>query len=132
MLDVLNTFKGAPVELALVVDEYGGFLGVVTRTDLLEAIAGDLPDAHGGEAEVKTLPDGALLVDGALSVDELQERLGLRSLPDGGFNTAAGFALTLFGSIPAPGEKVAWEGWSLEVAAVAGNRISRLIARRAG
>jgi CBS domain containing-hemolysin-like protein len=132
VLDALNVFKGAPVELALVVDEYGAFRGVVTRTDLLEAIAGDLPDAHSSGTEVKTLPDGALLIDGAMSIDDLQERLGLERLPDSEFNTAAGLALALFGHLPEKGEKVDWENWTFEVAALDGNRIGRLIARRAG
>jgi CBS domain containing-hemolysin-like protein len=129
VLDALKIFKDAPVELALVVDEYGVFRGVVTRTDLLEAIAGDLPDAHGDPAEVQPLADGALLLDGAMPVDALQERLRLERLPEGEFNTAAGFALALFGRIPGKGEKLDWGGWSFEVAAVEGNRILRLLAR---
>jgi CBS domain containing-hemolysin-like protein len=129
VLDALKIFKDAPVELALVVDEYGVFRGVVTRTDLLEAIAGNLPDAHGDPAEVQPLADGALLLDGAMPVDALQERLRLERLPEGEFNTAAGFALALFGRIPGKGEKLDWGGWSFEVAAVEGNRILRLLAR---
>lgn len=130
VLDALKIFKGAPVELAFVVDEYGGFRGVVTRTDLLEAIAGDLPDAHGGQGELQALPDGALVIEGTMSIDALQKRLALGSLPEGEFNTAAGFALTLFGRIPGKGERTEWAGWTFEVTAVEGNRISRLIARR--
>src|SRR5688572_1667670 len=71
VLDALKAFQRAPVELALVVDEYGAFGGVVTRTDLLEAIAGDLPDAHGGAAAPVALAGGALLLDGALPVEVL-------------------------------------------------------------
>src|SRR5687768_9329482 len=129
VLDALKIFKDAPVELALVVDEYGGFRGVVTRTDLLEAIAGDLPDAHGDAAQAQPLAGGALLLDGAMPIDALQERLGLQGLPEGEFNTAAGFALALFGRIPGRGEKLPWGGWSFEVAELRGNRIERLIAR---
>ena len=130
VLDAMKVFKGAPVELALVVDEYGGLRGVVTRTDLLEAIAGDLPDAHGGPGEQQTLPDGALVLEGTMSIDALQERLALGSLPAGEFNTVAGFALALFGRIPAQGEAAIWESWRFQVAALDANRISRLIARR--
>jgi CBS domain containing-hemolysin-like protein len=129
VLDALKTFKHSPVELALVVDEYGGFRGVVTRTDLLEAIAGNLPDAHGDPAEVQPLADGALFIDAAMPIEALQERLGLQRLPQGEFNTAAGFALALFGRIPGKGEKLAWDGWTFEVAALEGNRILRLLAR---
>jgi CBS domain containing-hemolysin-like protein len=129
VLEALKTFKGAPVELALVLDERGALRGVVTRTDLLEAIAGDLPDAHGDTAGAQPLGGGALLLDGAMRIDALQERLGLERLPEGDFATAAGLALALFGRIPGRGEKVEWGGWTFEVAAVEEHRIQRLIAR---
>jgi CBS domain containing-hemolysin-like protein len=129
VLDALKTFKDAPVELAVVVDEYGAFRGVVTRTDLLEAIAGDLPDVHGDAAEPQALGGGALLLDGAMTIDALQERLRLERLPEGEFHTAAGFVLALVGHIPATGEKAKWGGWTFEVAAREGNRIQRVIAR---
>jgi len=130
VLDALKLFKDAPVELALVVDEYGAFRGVVTRTDLLEAIAGDLPDAHGEASRIRPLADGSLSIDGGASIDAVQERLALGGLPDGEFNTAAGFALALFGRIPRTGEAAQWGGWRFEVAEQRGNRIHALTARR--
>jgi CBS domain containing-hemolysin-like protein len=130
VLDALKLFKDAPVELALVLDEYGAFQGVVTRTDLLEAIAGDLPDAHGAGSGISPLADGSLRLSGGAPIDDVQERLRLARLPEGDFNTAAGFALALFGRIPRAGDAVEWEGWRLEVAAVAENRIRALVARR--
>jgi CBS domain containing-hemolysin-like protein len=129
VLHTLNLFKRSPVELALVVDEYGGFKGLVTRTDLLEAIAGDLPDAA-DEPDVRVLDDGSLSIDGSTPVYDLQERLGLRSLPEGDYATAAGMVLDLFGRIPAPGESAEWGGWNFEVAEKDGLRIARLRARR--
>ena len=130
VLDALKLFKDAPVELALVVDEYGAFRGVVTRTDLLEAIAGDLPDAHGEASRIRPLADGSLSIDGGASIDAVQERLALGGLPEGEFNTAAGFALALFGRIPRKGEAAQWGGWRFEVAEQRGNRIHALTARR--
>jgi CBS domain containing-hemolysin-like protein len=129
VLDTLNFFKRSPVELALVVDEYGEFRGVVTRTDLLEAIAGDLPDA-GEEPQIRTLDDGSFSLHGATPVHELQERLGLSELPEGEFDTVAGLVLALFGRIPAVGERVEWGDWSFEVREMDGWRIARLLARR--
>jgi CBS domain containing-hemolysin-like protein len=131
ILDTLDMFKRAPVDIALVVDEYGGLEGIVTQTDLLEAITGDLPDAEHPEPEVKELEDGSFLVDGAISIYDAQQRFDLGKLPDGDFNTLAGFVVFLFGRIPAVGERVESHGWSFEVSDRKGWRINSLLARRA-
>jgi CBS domain containing-hemolysin-like protein len=130
VLGTLELFKRTPVELAIVVDERGGFEGIVTRTDLLEAIAGDLPLRPGEAPPLVELPDGTLSIDGALPVADLQETLGLQALPEGVFHTAAGLVLTLLGRLPARGDAVEWRGWRLEVAALDGRSIGRLVARR--
>jgi CBS domain containing-hemolysin-like protein len=131
ILETLDHFKRAPIEMALVVDEYGGLQGIVTQTDFLEAIAGDLPDTENEEPEVKELEDGSLLVDGAMSIYDAQERLGLGTLPAGDFNTLAGFVLFLFGRIPAVGERIDSRGWSFEVSEMEGLRIDKVLVRRA-
>jgi CBS domain containing-hemolysin-like protein len=127
VLQALNFFKSTPVELALVVDEYGALRGVLTRTDLLEAIAGDLPDATDA-TYVRELPDGSLSIDGTTPAYELEESLG--GLPPGEFDTAAGMTLALMGRLPRAGERVAWNGWELEVAEIKNRRVARLLARR--
>jgi len=130
VLGALELFKRTPLELAIVVDEYGGFEGIVTRTDLLEAIAGDLPEQAGEAPEVEQLPDGALSIDGALPLPDLQETLRVDALPEGRYHTAAGLVLALLGRLPARGDAVEWGGWRLEVAAMDGRSIARLVARR--
>ncbi len=132
ILDTLAMFKRAPVDMALVVDEYGGLQGIVTQTDLLEAITGDLPDAEHPEPEVKELEDGSFLVDGTMSIYDAQQRFDLGTLPDGDFNTLAGFVVFLFDRIPAVGERVESHGWSFEVSDMDGWRIKKVLARRVG
>ena len=130
VLSALELFKRTPVDLAIVVDEYGGFDGVLKRTDLLEAIAGDLPEHAGEEPEIKPLTDGGLSIDGALPLLDLQERLRITSLPQGSYHTAAGLVMTLLGRLPKLGDTVEWAGWNLEVAAMEGMTVERLVARR--
>jgi len=131
ILDALERFKHAPLELALVVGEHGGVEGVVTRTDLLEAIAGDLPEQADEEPEVRQLPDGAFSFDGALPLPDLQECLRFESLPEGSYQTAAGLLHAVLGRLPRHGDTVEWGGWRLEVVAMGRLSVKRLVARRA-
>ena len=130
ILETLDLFKRDPADMALVIDEYGGLQGVVTQTDFLEAIAGNLPDAARDEPVVKNLGDGSLLVDGAMSIYDAQTLLELETLPDGDFNTLAGFVLSLFGRIPVVGENVEWGGWRYQVSSLDGLRLDKIAARR--
>ena len=130
MLSALEHFKRTPAELAVVVDEYGGFQGLVTRTDLLEAIAGDLPETSGEPPGIHKLEEGVYEIDGGAALADLQERLRLDEVPEGDYATAAGLALALLGSLPKRGDAAEWRGWNFEVAAVHGMRIRRLVARR--
>src|SRR5262245_4468694 len=127
VLQALNFFKTTPVELALVVDEYGAMRGVVTRTDVLEAIAGNLPDPE-ERAYVEKRADGSLVIDGAARAYELVECFG--ELPPGEYDTAAGMVLALLGRLPLAGERVGWEDWELEVAEVSDRRVARVVARK--
>ncbi|MES0100863.1 hemolysin family protein [Mesorhizobium sp. M0019] len=128
---VLDQFKKAPVRLAIVIDEYGSLEGIVTQTDLLEAIAGDLPDAEGEEPYIVERGDGSLLIDGMMPAHDAFARLGFRSgQPDGGFHTIAGFALSRLGHLPEAREHFDYEGWRFEIVNMDGKRIDKLLARR--
>lgn len=130
---VLDQFKRAPVRLAIVIDEYGSLDGIVTQTDLLEAIAGDLPATEDEEPDIVEREDGSLLIDGMMPAHEAFERLGFRSRPgDGDFHTVAGFALSRLGHLPETGERFEHDGWRFEIVDMDGRRIDKLLARRIG
>ena len=123
VLDTLRLFKQKPIEIATVVDEYDALQGIVSQTDLSEAIAGNLPKSAQEEPEVREVGQGALRMDGGMSIYDVQTRLGIE-MPRGQFNTLAGFILFLFDRVPAVGERVEWGAWSFEVAEFAGLRIT--------
>ena len=124
---LLEQFKKAPVRLATIVDEYGSLKGIITQTDLLEAIAGNLPDVAGEEPEAIEREDGSFLVDGMMSAQDAFERLGIPPV-EGGFHTIAGFMLARLGHLPVVGEHFDYEGWRFEVADLDGRRIDKVIA----
>ena len=126
---VLEQFKKAPVRLAMIVNEYGGLEGIVTQTDLLEAIAGDLADVEGEEPEVVEREDGSLLIDGMMSAQDAFDWLTLQTRPaEGGFHTIAGFMLRQLGHLPKVGEHINYEGWRFEVVDLDGRRIDKVLA----
>jgi CBS domain containing-hemolysin-like protein len=124
----LESFQRNPVQLAIVVDEYGSLEGIVTQTDLLEAIAGDIPDAD-EEPDVVEREDGSLLMDGMMPASEAFERLAFVDPPDlDDFNTLAGFVIFQLGRIPATGDAVTAQGWRLEVVDMDGRRVDKILA----
>ena len=128
---VLESFKRAPVRLAMVIDEYGSLEGIVTQTDLLEAIAGDLPDMDNETPDVVECADGSLLMEGMMPVYDAFARLGLREgEEDVTFHTLAGFALYQFGHLPDVGESFTFGGWHFEIVDLDGMRIDKILARR--
>jgi putative hemolysin len=130
-LDLLAHFKAAPhPRLAMVVDEYGDVLGVVTVTDVFEDMVGDLPGpGPAEEPSVVRRTDGSLLIDAATPMDEVAALLGLpQPWPDTfGEATLAGFVLAHLGRIPDMGEAFAAHGATFEVVDMDGRRIDRVL-----
>ena len=135
---VLAALQAAGADLAVVVDEYGGTDGVVTVEDLVEELVGEIADEHDAEAPAAgavvetgpaelTAPGGerTFLVDGVLREDELVERTGFR-LPEGPYETLAGFLMARLGHIPVPGETVEENGWEFTVVEVERHRIAQV------
>ncbi len=130
---VLAALRAADADLAIVVDEYGGTDGVVTVEDLIEELVGEISDeydldfAETGNEEL-TAPGGerTYLVDGLLREDELHEQTGF-TLPEGPYETLAGFLLARLGHIPVPGESFAEHGWEFTVMEVDRHRIEQVL-----
>ena len=131
ILKLLEQFKRKPIHLAIVLDEYGGLQGIVTQTDLLEALAGDMSDSPHEEPDVIEREDGSLLIEGLTSAYDVFDRLGIRKMPeDSSFHTLAGFILFQLEHIPKPGDKVAWQGWRFEVVDMDGRRVDKVLITR--
>jgi putative hemolysin len=126
-LDALESFRGSRVPLGLVVDEHGTFLGVLTPTDILEAIAGSL-DAGEAEPAAVHRADGSWLLDGAAPLDEASERLGIRIEADRPVHTVAGFVISELDRVPRTGDRFAWRGWCFEVVDMDRRRVDKVLA----
>jgi len=130
-LDALERLKADPNGLALVMDEYGSFEGVVTAADVLEAIVGDVEVTAIEPGEGFEQPDGTLLLDGMTPVDELKVRLDLPDLPaEGSYHTLAGLMLALLRRVPRNGDRIVFGGWLFEVTEMEGRRVNRVKASR--
>lgn len=129
ILQAIERFKAQPVRVGIVVDEYGTLQGIITRTDLLESIAGELPDA-GEEPDILGGGDGKFVINGRMPFDEAMIHLNIRRKPDGDFHTVAGCAIELLGRIPVIGDEFTWEGWLFRISEMDGPRISKLVALR--
>jgi magnesium and cobalt exporter, CNNM family len=130
-LKVLQSLKESPVHLALVVDEYGALEGLVTATDVLEAIVGEFREQGMESALVHRREDGSWLMDGGLSTIQVQDLLGLPEFPsDRGFHTLAGFVLAQLEHVPTPGEAFDWNGHRFEVVDMDGRRIDKVMVSR--
>lgn len=133
VMQMLDQFRRSSTHLAVVIDEYGVVEGIATPIDILKAIAGELPDVGSRERpEILAREDGSLLVDGHLSIDELQRTLGRRDMVSGEYHTVAGFVLARLGRIPKAGDVVTWRGLRIEVVDMDGKRIDKVMVVRAG
>lgn len=126
-LDALERLRTDPLGMALVMDEYGSFEGVVTATDMLQAIIGDPIDTARTPASSAGPGGTALLLDGMLAVDEAKARLDLPDLPaEGTYHTLGGLLLALLRRVPRTGDRIVFAGWRFEVLEMDGRRVVRV------
>jgi len=128
-LTLIDLFRRQGVRIAVVVDEYGGTEGLVTATDVLEGIAGTLPDRDESEGPSSVQrPDGSWLVDGLLPIDEFEDTCGVSGLREAGdFATVAGFVIHELGRLPSVGARVERGDMVIEVVDMDGLRIDKLL-----
>lgn len=129
-LAALNAIKQAGNSMAMVIDEYGGLLGIVTLSDLMEAVIGDVPIDATEEEAIIVRQDGSWLVDGLLPIDELKELMFLSNL-DGekeyGFQTLGGYVMAHIGEIPQSGQIVEINGFRFEIVDMDGRRVDKVM-----
>jgi len=103
---LLKELRDRKSHMAIVIDEYGGFAGLVTIEDILEEIVGEIRDEYDTEERrITPTPDGDLLVDARLDIEELAERLGVQ-IPEGNFESVGGFIINLLGRVPQARETI--------------------------
>ena len=130
-LQALEQFKETGEHFAIVTDEFGSVAGVISHTDILEAIVGELPaKGEPGDLEVLRREDGSWLMGGALSIEEMQDHLELDRLPDeeeGTFQTVGGFVMARLGEVPSVGDRFEWGGFRFEVVDMDGRRVDKIL-----
>ncbi len=134
---LLERFRQKRTQMAIVLDEFGGTEGLVTMEDVLEELVGEIHDEHRAQREQQIVArdDSSWFVDAGMPLYDLLERLEMvdrrRSLP-ADVSTVGGLVLFLLGRIPTPGERAEWEGLTLEVAAMEGPRLERVLICKGG
>ncbi len=135
LIGVLEFFRQQKTHLAVVVNEFGQAEGLVTMSDLLSAVVGDVPSSVDEMPLAVQREDGSWLLDGLLPLDEMKEKLGLTGLPEedlGNYHTVGGFVITAVGRIPKKAETFDWNGWRFEVVDMDKNRVDEVFARHIG
>jgi len=131
-LAAIEHLKEAHVDVAVVIDEYAGFQGILTVDDILEELVGSIPEAGtdvGSEAVQR--PDGSWLLDGRLPTDEVKEIMGIQSLPyedTSRYQTLGGLVMLCLDHIPTTGDSFDCSGWRFEVVDMDGFRVDKVLA----
>ena len=131
LADLLADLRRVGSHLAVVVDEHGGTAGIITLEDILEEIVGEIDDEHDRPTPRLTRVQraGEWLLDGTLHPDEVFDACGF-TMPEGDYETLAGFVLAALGRIPEPGEAFEHDGWRVEVVERDGHRVATVRLRR--
>jgi putative hemolysin len=124
---VVEAIRKSSAQLALVVDEYGHFEGIITYGDVLEIITGVYHEEPGDEPALTQRQDGSWLVAGWMPVDDFSERFKVAMPKDARFETLAGYVLSCLNHLPVVGESFERDGWRFEVVDLDGHRIDKVL-----
>lgn len=129
ILQMLDSFRVNPAQVAFIADEYGSILGLVTQNSVVEAIVGEMPDLEEPlEPDMVMREDGSYLVNGSMAADDLREKLRLPELPGRNhYDTVGGFALLQLQRIPSVGDAFEWGSARFEVVDMDGKRIDKVL-----
>ena len=129
VLRVLEVFKTSGEPMALIVDEYGDLEGLVTPSDILEALVGDIPGSAEADQRVVRRDDGTWLIDGMVGLDELKHLLGVSRLPDEDtdFHTLGGYLMARLNRVPMEADRITAGDYRFEVVKMDGRRVDRVL-----
>ena len=125
VLPAMSEMRRVGGHIAVVVDEYGGTAGIVTLEDLVEELVGEIRDEYDTDESPARSTEGEVEVDGLLNIEDFAEQTGVE-LPDGPYETVAGYVTAVLGRLPDRGDTIEIDGHSLEVVALDGRRVARL------
>jgi putative hemolysin len=130
--EVLEKFREVKTHSALVVDEYGSILGLVTLNNILEALVGEIPAEDGSEYEIFEREDGSWLIDAQIPFYDFLQRMEIQYFDKSKikYNTLGGLALNILHRIPHTGEKFTWRDFEFEIVDMDGNRIDKVLVKK--
>jgi putative hemolysin len=128
-LRVLEVFKTSGEPMALIVDEYGDLEGLVTPSDILETLVGDIPGSPEADQRIVRRDDETWLIDGMVGLDELKQVLGISRLPgeDPDFHTLGGYLMARLNRVPMEADRITAGDWRFEVVKMDGRRVDRVL-----
>jgi len=131
LIQIIERFKSSPINVALIVDEYGVIQGLVTVNDVIEALVGDIPSfRESEEQEIVKREDGSWLVDGTVSIEKFKENFNIIDMPgdkEEEYHTLGGFIMTYLGRVPVTGDHFKWDEYRFEVVDMDGNRVDKVL-----
>lgn len=127
LMELLKNFREKQIHIAMVVDEYGGFSGIVSMEDVLEQIIGDIRDEYDEEdEEVKSNDDGSYLVDARARIEDFNKYEILPPIPDDEADTVGGFLFSYLGRLPKRNEAIEYKDYSFTVVGKSGNIVTKI------